>query len=291
MQKYIPKTNSYYLEEQILKSSSKFIQEFKKFNNIDIEQIKNIEIIAKKFKERFFEKNMSSNYLKTLQYLSTPFGRAKLIDSRIQKGSNTVSCDEYLSFIILCCDPECNLFKSYIKCDNKMNESQKESYCRKESGLYNKKLIIAEREFYHKFINDLLTDVKLNNSDYIDVLSFGIESFDNITIEEYESILKKAELWRYITNSNSRLSTCTYNLLHQSDLLGLNSAEEKLVFLISAVDPELNLYSIFEEECRVDNIKERALNELGFYNLNIYKLEKLYHQRFLPNKEISPWSK
>ena len=37
-------------------------------------------------------------------------------------------------------------------------------------------------------------------------------------------------------------------------------------------------------------MQERTLAELGFYNMNMVKAERMYHARFTPDMKISEWT-
>ena len=137
---------------------------------------------------------------------------------------------------------------------------------------------------------ELLTDVKIDKSLYITIARECINNFDDITLERFDDINKLASLFIYSTNEESRYTTCLYNIIYQPNLLNLNNLNEKIVFLISCVDPELNLLTIYEEECKNETIKNRCIEELGFYHKDLIRFENMYKNRFMPDKKISDWS-
>lgn len=291
MYKYIPETNVVYLENRLQINMNKFICNFKKFKTIDIDQKNKIEKIVKVFKEKNLGTDTGLNYVKTLQYLCTSNAKTKLLSTRVQKTNNVVLCDEYFAFIILCCDPNCNLYKSYLKCNENMTSSQKESFCRKESGLFDKKLIIAEKDYFFKFENKLLFEVKKDSSNYFMQIKDELGSFDSISNQRFEEIQNQAYLWADVPNNNSKFQTALYQIIFQSDLLNLNTLEERIVFFITAVDPNLEILTIFEEESKFENVKCRIKEKYNSYSKELITYEKLYKKRFFPDKVISPWTK
>ena len=209
------------------------------------------------------------------------FGKEKIMFTRDELTVERPTYDELLTFIITGCDPECELFTTYISCDKKLSHEEKANIVRNKLGFFSEHILNAEKDYYFKFINELLTNVTLDNTSYITLLSSSIKDFDDIDDERIEEIKKIALLFTYITDNNDRYTTCIYDIIHQSKLLNLNTLQEKLVFFISTVDPELKFLEIYEEECKAEIIKYRAFIELGFGNNTILKLEKLYKQRFI----------
>jgi len=49
------------------------------------------------------------------------------------------------------------------------------------------------------------------------------------------------------------------------------------------------MLTIHEDENMTPVIQRRSNEELGFYSKDLIDLERLYHQRFCPDKEISIW--
>ena len=111
-----------------------------------------------------------------------------------------------------------------------------------------------------------------------------------MSTERFDQISKLALLWNASVNEEHKYTTCLYNLIYQYKLLGINSLEEKLLFFVCAVDPELKLLSIYEEESKTNIMKLRSLDEVGFYNPNLIKIEKTINKKFMPQKIVSEWS-
>lgn len=274
--------NISYLEEKIFKDSLRKKKLFNKFIDIDNAQLKKIAELSTNFYEQKKTYLMSQNYTNVLNYLSTPYGKEKL--AKTKNTDRTISTyDENLAFIITCCDPECKMFKTYLACDNSLTKTEKNNVARNSVGFFSKRIVYAERDYYFKFINKLLTDVKVDNSNYINLVSPYINSFNTVSQERFIELYDMAVLWRNKINKEATYTTCLYNIINQASLLGLNNIEEKFTFFISTIDPELHLLDIYEEECRFEFIEKRSLEELGFYNKNLIKIEKTYQKHFYPN--------
>ena len=281
--------NDKILEEQVFKDYARFLNEYNKFKDIDEEQYEKIKVLATEFKERIFNESAPLNYIKTLQYLFTTGARQKLYQTKKIVDTRDSLCNENLTFIILCCDPECNLYKSYLKCPNNLTTFQKENYCRNESGFFNKKVLFGEKDFYTKFINLLITEV---NKDFTEFLNhITINSFDNITNERFEEINTLAQINRKNIKNNSYIQTSLFNILFQSNILNLITIEEKLAYFIASSDPDLLILTIYEEECMMGKIKKRIIDEFGIYHSELINLEKKYKDCFYPKKELSEWTK
>ena len=48
---------------------------------------------------------------------------------------------------------------------------------------------------------------------------------------------------------------------------------------------------IYEKESMMKNIEERIIEQFGYFNKDLLILEKIFHERFCPNKKLSIWSK
>ena len=282
--------NIVYLEEKIFRDLNSKTTQFNNFKDIDMNQIEKIYNLSNNFLNNTNEKLQSKKYTALLKYLSTPYGKNKIISTREISNNTIPTYDEYLAFIITGCDPDCNLFKTFIGADDSLSKREKINLARKTVGFYSKRFMLAEKFYFFKYKKELLTDVKIDKSPYITIARECINNFDDITLERFDNINKLASLFIYSTNEESRYTTCLYNIIYQPNLLNLNNLNEKIVFLISCVDPELNLLTIYEEECKNETIKNRCIKELGFYHKDLIRFENMYKNRFMPDKKISDWS-
>ena len=51
------------------------------------------------------------------------------------------------------------------------------------------------------------------------------------------------------------------------------------------------MLKIYEEESRMKNVEDRITEQFGYFDVQLLILEKLFHSRFCPDKELSIWSK
>lgn len=283
--------NISFLENKIFKDHLKISKEYNNFNDITFEQKNLISNLSNSFLNLCHNNIRSQYYIDVLKYLSTPLGRERLAATKYDVFRFVPSYDEYLVFVISSLDPECSMFTTYLQCDKKLTKNEKINIVRKKAGFFSEIIFKAEKDYYFKFVNNLLTDVKIDSSSYIDLIASAYKSFDNISQDRFEVISKIADVWNYVVNPESKYTTCSYNLIHQSKLLGLNSLEDRIVFFICAVDPELKLLSIYEDENRTNIMKYRSLLELGFYNPRFIQIEKDFRNKYMPDKKVSEWSK
>lgn len=281
--------NVLYLENKIFKDHLKLGKDYNGFKDISINQKERIENLSTSFLSSNYGKLNCQNYIIILRYLSTALGREKLVSTRDEFSGYIPTYDELLTFAITSLDPECKMFTNYLKCNNNLSEKEKRNAIRNEIGFFSKFLLDAEKDYYFKFINELLTDVSQDNSSYINLIVSSFKSFDNVSIERFESISKMADMWNFVVSPDKRFATCTYNLIHQAKLLGLKSLEERIIFFIAAVDPDLKLLSIYSDENRTDVMRRRSLDEVGIYNPRLIKIEEQLKEKFMPNKKVSEW--
>ena len=52
-----------------------------------------------------------------------------------------------------------------------------------------------------------------------------------------------------------------------------------------------NRQNTWQEECMIKNTERRTIEEFGYFNMDLIALERKYHDRFCPNKQVSIWSK
>lgn len=222
--------------------------------------------------------------------------------------------DEKIIFLILLLDPELTMLKIYQSINipskkaiekkliseekYKLIEERKnkilelEEKIRKQLGFCDINLINYENIYYKKFIKDskLLKNIEVNLVDELLNFSIFIESFNQITEEDFKRLNNQAQLWISTSIEPQNFKTAAYNILKQRNLLNIKNKEEMLLLFILIIDPELTMLTIYEEESKDEEIAKRAEEELGFYNKNLIYLEKLYKKKFCPNKKLSLWS-
>ena len=251
-------------------------------------------------------KKMSNleRYRRTLQYLTSP-----LI------GLEFRTFDERIAFLIMMVDPNLVTFKEFLKTDlisleeiekvaddkekcrliNKRKKaiSEYESRVREKIGFYDPKLLKYEDLYFKRFFGEkeLITEVLNNNQDSFMKKVKYLKNFDSISDERYEELKEVAQTWLSFVPDKYNSKVATYSVTNQRNLLGLNTLAEQMALFILLVDGSLDMLRIHEEECRIKNTERRTIEEFGYYNPELLILERKFHTRFCPNKQISIWSK
>ena len=250
-----------------------------------------------------FEKDRLTRYIQTLVYLTNP-----LIHMDLK------TYDERILYLIMSADPELVSFKEFLKTtltpkstieaetDPKVKQQlihQREaevldlqSRIREKLGFYDSKLVRYEEYYFKKFLSSkvLINKVTQDNISKLLRITPFIKTLTSVTDERFQELQEKAQNWISITNCENDLYTAAYSCLNQSDTIGLNSIIEELVFFILIGDPNLDALRIYEEESRTEDMQNRCIETFNYFNSNLFTLEKLYHDRFCPDKELSPWT-
>lgn len=281
---------------------------FKGFENINEEEVKRIKALVKETSATLFSVLPNPNfineklgkYLAVMRYLGST-----------NTNKDLPTYDAKIVFLIEAIDPNLKLYKTYLKMpvvlksqlaleDNlakklellhiyNKQKGKIESEIRLKEGYYDAKLLVYEIKYF-KMIrchSELLTDI---NHAYFGKLASIFQSsnkFKDISIEDNEAIILKVE--DYLSKYNANIHTLSYQLLFQPDILGLNLVDEIIIFFILAIDKDFRLLDIYYEEANWDEIKRRALNEVGFFNKDLVILEKTYQEKFVP--DYVPWDK
>ena len=277
----------------------------KRFSELTEENLANI---SKKIykKEEIAEDTKTAKldrYIKTLLYLTNP-----------NIHSDLKTYDERLAYLILATDPELITFKEFLKIhlpsissiSNIENQKERtmaleerhqilqqfETAVREQIGFYDVKLLKFEEQFFKRFYSkkELITQVGQHNEDGFLLLAGLVDSFDNITDERFKELIETAQAWNTIIPDKHKTKTATYSATKQKDLLGLTTLTEQFAFYILAVDPNLDMLRIYEEESMIPTTQERIEETFGYYNPALITLEKKYHQRFCPDKKVSIWT-
>lgn len=251
-------------------------------------------------------KKMSNleRYRRTLQYLTSP-----LI------GLEFRTFDERIAFLIMMVDPNLVTFKEFLKTDLiSLEEIEKvaddkekcrlrnirsqtisayEASVREKIGFYDVKLLKYEELYFKRFFGEkeLVTEVNSHNQDSFIKRSKLLKDFNSISDERYERLTDLAQIWLSVVPDKFNSKVATYSVTNQKKLLGLNNLAEQLTLFILLVDPNLNMLKIYEEECMIKNTERRTIEEFGYFNMDLIALERKYHDRFCPNKQVSIWSK
>lgn len=283
-------------------------REFKKFETLTQEDVANIakKIYSKQEKageNSYFRKDKLTRYMEALTYLTTP-----MIHMEIR------TYDERILYLIMSSDPELESFKEFLKTNitpikviNAEQDPKKQqlliaqreseilemqSRIRNKIGFYDSKLLKYEEIYFQRFISskELITKVTQDNiTKLLRIMPF-ISSFNEVSDERYQVLQEKAKEWLSITNCENDLFTAAYSCTEQKETIGLRGIIEELVFLILIGDPELDVLRIYEEESKMDEVERRCKEAFNYYNIDLITLERLYHERFCPEKTLSPWT-
>lgn len=283
-------------------------REFKKFETLSLDDVAKV---AKKLylkqemneQSGFFRKDKLTKYMDTLTYLTNPSIHMEL-----------KTYDERIIYLIMSVDPELESFKEFLKTNitptkvinaeqdpKKQQEliSQRESEIlemqtriRNKIGFYDSKLLKYEETYFKRFISskELITKVNQDNITKLLRIIPLISSFNDISDERYQILQEKAEEWLATTNCENDLFTAAYSCSEQKETIGLNGIIEELIFLVLIGDPELDVLRIYEEESRMDEVERRCKEAFNYYSKDLITLERLYHERFCPEKTLSPWT-
>ena len=167
-----------------------------------------------------------------------------------------------------------------------------ESRIRKQIGFYDPRLVRYEEQFFKRFHSDkeLITEVQQNNINHLLSYSKYLRSFNSITDERYQELVNIAQIWLSQVPEGQNSRTAAYSVLSQKNLIGLQTLAAQFAFYILVTDPSLDMLRIFEEESFISKTQERIEEEFGYYNKVMLRLEREFHERFCPEKKLSPWS-
>ena len=285
----------------------------KNFEDINEENIKHIEKQAKIFREKAIEtinQKDSICYAKTRLYAET---LNYLVNPSISRDLPTF--DERLVFLFYAIDPDFKISELFISAPYPTNFELSNADDETSKQLKNKKQIIDsvvngqisseygfsdpyfnyfERRFYAK--RKLPTKLQKNiTSNYVDeLLTYckAVRHFTNATPEDYEHAIELAQNYLSQFDETPTPNTVAYNLLKQNSLIGGDSTLKQIAMLfVLLIDPKFNMLKIYYDECMYQKMEERSLEELGFYNPELIRLEVEHHRKFTPEKIISEWQK
>lgn len=280
--------------EKMNQIKGKFYQydvEYKKFNDVTKERLEEIKKDIKNFENRILNDTYKKKtfrldrYYRILAYLST---------------KRDYTYDEKVAFVLLSCDPDLAFYKGYKSLDfqssakiEAMEDPEEQLHAKEynnllfaelaaevriQIGFYEPKLLKYEEAFFKKFTREL---IPYSGKDYGNILFKLPHDFTQMTPAEY--LFCKLQVSRYLSKvENIDIKTAIYHILFQPELLRLFSNEQRLLFFILAVDPELEFYQIYLDECTWNKIEARSKDEKGYFNENLYIVEKDYFKAFQP---------
>ena len=281
-----------------------------RFMNLTEEDLK---VIAEKVEEK--RKLMAENvtfrtihmpkfdlYQSTLEYLTNPNIHLKY-----------KTFDERVAFLIMMVDPDLIAYREYLKLDlmskeeiakvedkkeriallSKRNQAiaNFQNSLRDKLGFYDPKLIKYEEMYFNKFFGEkeLITEVGNNNQEAVIFRAKVLSNFDSVSDERFEQLKNIAQGCLAMAPYDTKVAT--YSVINQKKLLGISGMAEQLALFILLVDSELDMLRIYEEESMMSEVERRIKEQFGYYNPELLNLEKKYHKRFCPDKELSLWTK
>lgn len=221
--------------------------------------------------------------------------------------------DERITFLIEILDPNLDIFNDYIRepiiTQQEINEASEDDKdfliqnkqeqlsdfirrMREKYGFYDGQLIKYESKYAAKMKRSFSfqTGIKRNYADILLSNAQYVKDFTNITDEEFNKINTKAQFYISKAPNPKSPNDLAYNLAMSNPFIRCKTLEEMFALFITIIDPDLQMLTIYEEESIKDKMRIRAKKQLGFFNAELVRLEKAYHQRFLPDKKISIWS-
>lgn len=304
-----------YTSPTIVQIRNKLYQNKRNFKNFEGITKERLAEIAKKVAEKTEMRNENNNK----NY--SPLNRDKLsiyYDTLIYLTNNLIhtqyTFDERIIFLIMTVDPELISFKEFLnteliptktiadttnpkekatlilKRDEQLKEMQ--NRIRTKIGFYDANLIAYEKEYFKIFLKEkeLIRKVKQDYAtSFLSSISI-IKSLNSVTEERKKELEEKAFEWISLTNAQNDIKTAAYSVSTQHKTIGLKTITEQIVFFILIADSNLDMLRIYEEESKMDIVEERIIEQFGYFNINIIKLEKIYHERFCPTKRLSPWT-
>ena len=137
---------------------------------------------------------------------------------------------------------------------------------------------------------ELITEVENNNQDNLIIKAKTLKDFNSISNKRYEELKNIAQTWLSLTNQKYNSKVAAYSITNQNKLLGLTNLTEQITLFILLIDSDLDMLKIYEEESTQEKIKERIIEQFGYFDKELLILERKFHDRFCPNKKLSIWS-
>ena len=281
---------------------------FNNFDNVTPDDLTKIKEEAISFVKSLSKPYQVSSYSSSSTY--------EKVLSRITTYSNNPyyhSFDKKIIYVIFAIDPDLLMYKLYLASnipkvsskDPKIREIEKRKYNEAVStyhtevlkliGITDQRILKYEQKLFNKFYKDqsLVKGVKANYINNFMSYSMFLKSFSSIPPTRFNELEAKAKEWldeNIYEDFSTTLKTAIYNIMYQNKLLGLTNLEEQFAFLILLIDHDLDILKIYEEESRMPVIKSRIISKFGYFNDELIRIEKLYHQEFHPDIKLSPWS-
>jgi len=159
-------------------------------------------------------------------------------------------------------------------------------------GFFDMKILTYESALRKIIEKDkLVFDVKYDATTKMMERAQQVHNFDSITDDDIERLKLSGDRWLVETPDTNDYNSLAYNLLTNPKLFNIKTIDEQVLLFIMLFDPELRMLKIYEEESRIPYTEARCIEEIGFFDLNLIRLERKYHDKFLPDMKLSEWDK
>ncbi len=280
-------------EQELLHYRNKFYSDATDFNDFEdlASDIKNKinSILTTRFPYEQFPKQSTKRYLSILTYL---------LNSK--ENTDFASFDEKIAFLIEAIDPELSIYFHFLgsgyslyvpKTENYQIEGELIRFIKSTVGGFDAQFLKYEELYFQKFlkVGNIVSFVNSDFSTPFFASTKSVHSFKKVNQAAFQILSKKADYYRLNCENPSDINTICFNMNNPNSVLELWTTPYKIIFLISAIDPNLNALRIYAEESNIANIKKRMIEEFGFYHEDFIRLEEMYRRRFFPEMRISEW--
>ncbi len=280
---------------------------FKNITEQDIERIKGkVDQMNKSLPKtsQSRENDGLDRYIKSLRFLISP---TVYLDYK--------TFDEKILHLILAVDPDFVTYKSFLTSDittleeidkaedvkekKRLQERRRigldifETNVRKQIGVYDPNFLKYERLLTLTLFKTegFVSDIKVRSLPQLIKKAELVKDIKPVTHLDLARLKQIAQRWGIEAKDPKDLNSLAYNILCKFKDLKLRNIPEQIILFILIADPNLDLLRIFEEESTYPKMEERAKTELGFYGQGLINVEKQYHDKFEPEKQISAWTK
>lgn len=269
-------------------------KDFSSFENVDSNMTDKVDRVSVSlFPESQYPKHSSKRYFAVLNFL---------MNSKNNK--EFTSFDEKIVFLIRTIDPDLSVYFFLLSNGFSIHDenSVKRQRCRelisfitRSIGILDTQFLKYEELYYFKFLksSEFISNV---NRDYSSVL-FGTfkaviehDALRDISDTQFQMIVRKADYYLENCENPRGINTVCFNMNNPNSPLELWNSLYKIIFFILVVDSDLRALTIYAEESNMEKIKERMMNELGFFHEDFIKIEELYRKRFFPGLRVSEWN-
>ena len=273
--------------KKLFNSNSKDFCSFQDVKPNVLEKIK--KILDEKFPLKKYPYKSVRRYFAVMEFLNS---------SKKSKFLN--SFDEKIIFLIQALDPNLYIYFYYLglgysKHDDIYTSFQKEKslidFIEYQLGAFDANLLKYEEIYFKRFLKSSEIQSYVNtdfSSSFLNLLP-TIKSFEDVSSSTFSYISSKANYYLSKCKNPNSINTVCFNLSNPNSEVQLYYFSYKVIFFILVIDPDLKALRISFDESKVSDIKRRMIEELGFYNEDFIRVEKLYRKQFFLGMRVSEW--